>query len=145
VKAGVSPLDAAQWLLGEVLRVLKEEHQEIGEFSMEPAALAGLIKLGSAGTINRNTAKNVFDKMLQEGLSAAAIIERDQLAQVSDTAALEETVRQVIAGLPAELERYRKGEARLFGFFMGQVMRATQGKGDPKVVRNLLQRVLDED
>ncbi|MBA7606200.1 Aspartyl/glutamyl-tRNA(Asn/Gln) amidotransferase subunit B [subsurface metagenome] len=144
VKGGVTPVEAARWVLGEVLRVLKEEHQEIGDFPMQPEALAELIRLSSEGTINRNTAKSVFDKMLVESLSAAAIVERDQLAQVSDSAELEDTVRQVVSGLPAELERYRKGETRLQGFFMGQVMRATKGKGDPQVVRGLLQRVLDE-
>jgi len=144
VKGGASPTEAARWVLGEVLRVLKEEHQEIGDFSMEPAALIELIQLTSAGTINRNTAKGVFDRMLREGLSAEAIVERDQLGQVTDSAALEETVRRVVMGLPGELGRYRGGETRLFGFFMGQVMQATQGKGDPQVVRGLLKRVLDE-
>jgi len=144
VKGGVSPGEAARWVLGEVLRVLKEEHQEIGEFPMKPEALGELIKLSSQGTINRNTAKSVFDKMLAESLSAAEIVERDQLGQVSDSAELEDTVRQVVSGLPAELERYLKGETRLLGFFMGQVMRATKGKGDPQVVRGILQRVLDE-
>ncbi len=144
VKAGAIPVEAAQWVLGEVLRVLNEEHQEIGEFPMQPDALAELIRLSSGGTINRNTAKSVFDKMLLGGLTAAAIVERDQLGQVSDSAELEDTVRQVVSSLPAELERYRKGEARLLGFFMGQVMRATKGKGDPQVVRGLLQRALDK-
>ena len=144
VKGGVAPTEAARWVLGEVLRALKEEHQEIGDFTMKPVALGELIKLSSQGIINRNTAKSVFDKMLAESLSAADIVERDQLAQVSDSAELENTVRQVVSGLPAELERYRKGEAKLLGFFMGQVMQATKGKGDPQVVRGLIQQVLDE-
>ncbi len=144
VKGGVSPAEAARWVLGEVLRVLKEEHQEIGDFPMKPESLGEIIKFSSQGIINRNTAKSVFDKMLQEGLPAAVIVERDQLAQVTDSAALEDTVRQVVAGLSAELERYKNGETRLLGFFMGQVMGATGGKGDPQVVRDLLQRVLEE-
>ncbi len=144
IKGGVAPAEAARWVLGEVLRALKEEHQEIGDFPMKPAALGELIKLSSQGIINRNTAKSVFDKMLAESLSAADIVERDGLAQVSDSAELEDTVRQVVSGLPAELERYRRGEAKLLGFFMGQVMQATKGKGDPQVVRGLIQQVLDE-
>ncbi|MCH7520379.1 MAG: Asp-tRNA(Asn)/Glu-tRNA(Gln) amidotransferase subunit GatB [Candidatus Marinimicrobia bacterium] len=144
VQAGVAPTDAAQWILGEVLRVLNEEHQEIQDFPLKPAALAELIQATTQGTINRNTGKNVFDKMLKEGLSVAEIVERDQLAQVSDTAALEDTVRQVLAGSPKELGRYRGGEAKLFGYFMGRVMGATKGQGDPQVVRSLLQQILDE-
>ncbi|UCH09559.1 MAG: Asp-tRNA(Asn)/Glu-tRNA(Gln) amidotransferase subunit GatB [Fidelibacterota bacterium] len=145
VKGGVTPQETAQWVRGEVLRVLNEEQQKIGEFPMPPEALAELVQLVSEGTINRNTGKSVFDKMLQERLSAGAIVERDELAQVSDSSALEETVRQVLEGLPEELERYRKGETKLQGFFMGQVMRATRGKGDPQVVKDLLQRLLDEN
>jgi aspartyl-tRNA(Asn)/glutamyl-tRNA(Gln) amidotransferase subunit B len=144
IQGGVTPKEAAQWVLGEVLRVLNEEQQKIGEFLMRPDALSDLVQLVSDGTINRNTGKSVFDKMLKEDLSASAIVERDELAQVSDTSALEDTVRQVLAGLPDELERYRQGETKLQGFFMGQVMRATQGKGDPQVVRELLQRLLKE-
>ncbi len=144
IKGGVAPAEATRWVLGEVLRALKEEHQEIGDFPMKPAALGELIKLSSQGIINRNTAKSVFGKMLAESLSAADIVERDQLAQVSDSAELEDTVRQVVSGLPADLERYRRGEAKLLGFFMGQVMQATKGKGDPQVVRGLIQQVLDE-
>ncbi len=144
VDSGSTPNDAAQWVLGEVLRVLKEEHHSIGEFTMKPEALGELIELSSGGTINRNTAKSVFDKMLQEGLPAAIIVERDQLAQVTDSATLEETIQRVVASLPAELERYQKGEVKLLGFFMGQVMQATRGKGDPKIVQRLLRQILDE-
>ncbi len=144
VQAGVAPPDAAQWILGEVLRVLNEEHQEIEDFPLKPVALAELIRTTTEGTINRNTGKSVFDKMLKEGLSATEIVERDQLAQVSDAGALADTVRQVIEGSPQELGRYRGGETKLFGYFMGRVMAATKGQGDPKVVRGLLQQVLDE-
>jgi aspartyl-tRNA(Asn)/glutamyl-tRNA(Gln) amidotransferase subunit B len=145
VQDGIDSKEAAQWVLGEVLRVLNEERMEIGDFGLSPEALRGLIGLVSDGTINRNTGKEVFDTMLREDLTAAEIVERDQLARVSDSAALEETVQEVLAGLPAELERYKGGEKKLLGFFMGQVMQATKGKGDPKIVRNLLQKMLDKD
>ncbi len=144
IKAGAAPLDAAQWLLGEVLRVLNEERQEIQDFAMSPGGLAGLINLVSEGAINRNTGKLVFDKMLDDGLSALAIVERDQLAQVSDSGELEQVVRQVLADNPQELARYRSGEGQLFGWFMGQVMAATEGQGDPKVVQQVLRAQLDQ-
>lgn len=145
VRGDIDSKEAAQWVLGEVLRVLNEERLEIGDFGMSPEALAGLIGLVSDGTINRNTGKEVFDSMLGEGLTASEIVERDQLAQVSDSAELENTVREVLSGLPTELERYKGGEKKLLGFFMGQVMQATKGKGDPQVVRSLLQKILDKD
>jgi len=144
VAEGVAPGDAAQWILGEVLRVLKEEYLEIQDFSLAPAGLAELIKLVMDGAINRNTGKSVFDKLLQDGLSARAIVERDQLAQVSDTDTLEKAVRDAVAGNPKEFERYKNGDNKLFGYFMGQVMAATKGKGDPQAVRGLLQKILDE-
>ncbi len=144
IQVGAAPLDAAQWLLGEVLRVLNEEREEIQDFAMSPGDLAGLINLVSEGTINRNTGKVVFDKMLAGGLSALAIVERDQLAQVSDIGQVKAVVQKVLADNPKELARYRNGEGKLFGWFMGQVMAATKGQGDPKVVRQVMQEHLDQ-
>ena len=144
VAAGAAPTDAAQWVQGEVLRVLNIEQQEIEEFALPAEGLAELIGLATDGSINRLTGKDVFDKMIAEGLAAAAIVERDQLLQVTDAGALEEAVRGVVAGLPDELARYRQGETKLLSFFMGQVMKATQGKGDPGLVRELLPRILNE-
>ena len=111
---------------------------------MSPGDLAGLINLVSEGTINRNTGKVVFDKMLAGGLSALAIVERDQLAQVSDIGQVKAVVQKVLADNPKELARYRNGEGKLFGWFMGQVMAATKGQGDPKVVRQVMQEHLDQ-
>ncbi len=143
VQAGASPGDTANWVLSEVLRVLNEEKEGIEHFGLKPEELAELIGLVSTGLINRNTAKSVFEHMLEEGLTASAIVERDGLAQVSDEVELEATVSEVVERGVDELERYRNGEKKLFSFFMGQVMAATRGKGDPKIVRELLQKVLD--
>ena len=144
VQAGAAPAAAAQWVQGDVLRVLNAQQQEIADFALPAEALCQLIALVDAGSINRSTARDVFDKMVAEGLSAREIVERDGLAQVSDAGALEETVRGVVAGLPDELGRYRRGETKLLAFFMGQVMKATRGRGDPKIVKQLLPRILDE-
>ncbi len=143
VTAGASPGDTANWVLGEVLRVLNEEKETIEHFGLKPEEIAELIGLVSDSIINRNTAKAVFDRMLDEGLTASEIVKRDGLAQVSDAGELETTVREVVEREVNELERYRNGEKKLFSFFMGQVMAATRGKGDPKIVRELLQKVLD--
>ena len=141
--AGSSPESAAQWVQGEVLRVLNEERQEIGDFAMPAEQLAGLINLVDAGAINRTTGKAVFDAMLESGLSAGQIVERDDLGQVSDMSALEEVIQSVLAAHPVELQRYHKGEWKLLGFFMGQAMSATRGQGNPQVVREILAKALD--
>ena len=141
--AGSSPGSAAQWVQGEVLRVLNEERQEIGDFAMPPEHLAGLAALVDEGAINRNTGKAVFDAMLESGLTAAQVVQRDGLAQVSDTPALEEVIQSVLAAHPVELQRYHKGERKLLGFFMGQAMSATRGQGNPQVVREILAQALD--
>ena len=138
-----SPESAAQWVQGEVLRVLNEERQEIGDFAMPAEQLAGLINLVDAGAINRTTGKAVFDAMLESGLSAGEIVERDDLGQVSDMSALEEVIQSVLAAHPVELQRYHKGERKLLGFFMGQAMSATRGQGNPQVVREILAKALD--
>ncbi|MCH8837570.1 MAG: Asp-tRNA(Asn)/Glu-tRNA(Gln) amidotransferase GatCAB subunit B, partial [Candidatus Marinimicrobia bacterium] len=95
--------------------------------------------------INRNTGKAVFDRMLADTLTAPAIVERDQLAQVSDMGQVQAVVQQVLAGNPKELARYHSGEGKLFGWFMGQVMAATKGQGDPKVVQQVLRTQLDQE
>ena len=110
---------------------------------MSAANLAGLIGLVEDGTINRNTGKAVFETMLEEGLTAREVVERDGLAQVSDSSELEQIVQSVLDGMDAELTRYHNGEKKLFGHFMGAVMSATKGKGDPNVVRQLLKSMLD--
>lgn len=143
IAGGVSPLLAAQWVQGEVLRVLNEERQEIGDFAMGPDRLAGLIALVDSGAINRNTGKAVFDSMLSSGLSATDVVDRDGLAQLSDSDELREIVAEVVQDMEAELARYKAGEKKLFGHFMGSVMAATKGKGDPQVVRGILQELLD--
>ncbi|MCH7574781.1 MAG: Asp-tRNA(Asn)/Glu-tRNA(Gln) amidotransferase subunit GatB [Candidatus Marinimicrobia bacterium] len=145
IAGGVSPQLAAQWVQGEVLRVLNEERQEIADFAMPPDRLAGLIGLVDSGTINRNTGKAVFDDMLSSGLSAREVVDRDGLAQVSDSDELRLIVRSVVHEMEVELARYKAGEKQLFGHFMGSVMAATRGKGDPRVVRGILQELLNAD
>ncbi|MFC1481053.1 Asp-tRNA(Asn)/Glu-tRNA(Gln) amidotransferase subunit GatB [Candidatus Neomarinimicrobiota bacterium] len=143
VSGGADPKIASQWVLGDVLRMINEEQEEIGAFPVSPKALAELIELVEGGVINRNTGKAVFNSMLLEDLSARELVNRDKLAQVSDSSAVDKSVQQVIEAHPQEYMRYVNGEKKLFGFFMGQVMTATRGKGDPAVVRQALQKVLD--
>ncbi len=140
--------ETSNWVMGELLRKLKDDGRDPGELAdpaavpIPPARLAALLALVERGTINRNTAKAVFEEMYATGEAPERIVQARGLAQVSDTAALEATVRDVLAANPEQVAAYRGGKDKLFGFFVGQVMRATGGKANPKVVNELLRRAL---
>jgi aspartyl-tRNA(Asn)/glutamyl-tRNA(Gln) amidotransferase subunit B len=97
-----------------------------------------------AGAISGRTAKEVFEKMWATGESPQAIVEREGLGQVSDEAALQAAVEEVVAGSPEQVATYRGGKAATLGWFVGQVMRRTGGKANPQVVQALLRKVLDQ-
>jgi aspartyl-tRNA(Asn)/glutamyl-tRNA(Gln) amidotransferase subunit B len=133
---------ASNWIMGEVLRVLKEKKIEIAEFPILPAALAELLKMILDGTISGKIAKEVFEEMLATGKSAQALVTEKGLTQVSDSSIIEKVVDEVIAANPKEVERYRAGEEKLFGFLVGQVMKATRGKANPKMANDILRNKL---
>jgi aspartyl-tRNA(Asn)/glutamyl-tRNA(Gln) amidotransferase subunit B len=95
-----------------------------------------------ARTVNPNTAKRVLEIMYTTGDDPAAVVARAGLAMVSDTAAIDEAIAAIFAANPGELARYRGGEEKLFGFFMGQVMRATRGKADPALAKQRLEELI---
>jgi aspartyl-tRNA(Asn)/glutamyl-tRNA(Gln) amidotransferase subunit B len=100
------------------------------------------LKLLDADVISGKIAKTVFEAMADTGKSAATIVEEKGLVQVSDTSAIDPIVDTIIAGHPDEVERYRGGQKKLMGFFVGQVMKATKGKANPKVVNKMLRKKL---
>ncbi len=140
--------ETSNWVMGELLRKLKEAGRDPSELTdpaavpIPPERLAALLALVDRGTINRNTAKAVFEEMYATGEAPERIVEARGLAQVSDTGALEAVVRDVLAANPEQVAAYRAGKDRLFGFFVGQVMRATGGKANPKLVNDLLRAAL---
>ncbi|MDZ7308928.1 MAG: Asp-tRNA(Asn)/Glu-tRNA(Gln) amidotransferase subunit GatB, partial [candidate division KSB1 bacterium] len=143
VAAGVREVQqAANWVMGEVLRVLREQKIAITAFPLAPAALAELIRLVEQGTINNKTAKEVFEQMLSTGKSAAAIVQERGLEQVSDQAEIAQAVAAVLAAHPGEVARYRAGETRVFGFLVGQLMKATRGRLNPQLANELLRAKL---
>lgn len=143
------PQRMANWISGELFRLIYadgegQDLRQIAEVKIAPAQLAGLVKLVDEKVINANTAKRVLEQMYTSGEDASKIVERDGLAMVSDTGVIDEAVAAIFAANPTELERYRAGEVKLLGFFMGQVMRATKGKADPGAAKERLQELLDE-
>ena len=134
----------ANWITGELFRLMKEAGQEIGAISVSPQALAGLIGLVEDGTINANTGKQVLEEMFATGRSGQQIVEERGLAQISDATALGKIIGQVLDENPEQVNRYLDGKVKIIGWLMGQVMRATRGKANPQVVREILQDQLED-
>ena len=141
--AGAAPVAGANWVTGELFGALNRLGKGIDESPVSPGAAAELLALVADGTISGSTAKQVFEKMLESGVGAAAIVEREGLKQTSDTGAIEAEVDKVLAANAAKVEEYRGGKAALFGFFVGQTMKAMGGKANPKLVNDVLRVRLD--
>ena len=141
-RAAKNPKAASNWIMGELLRTLNERGQEIVDVPMQPPALAGLIALIDKGTISSSIAKGVFAKMYDSGRSADDIVSEEGLAQNSDEGALSAIVTEVLKTHEDTAAQYRAGKKQTFGFLVGQVMKATGGKANPKRVNELLLKIL---
>jgi len=141
VAAG-NPKAASNWVMGELLRVLNERGAGIEGVPLPPAALAGLIRLVDAGTVSSSIAKDVFARMYESGRSAEAIVAAEGLAQIDDETALLAIVRDVVAKHQDAVAQYRAGKQATFGFLVGQVMKGSGGKANPKLANQLLRREL---
>jgi aspartyl-tRNA(Asn)/glutamyl-tRNA(Gln) amidotransferase subunit B len=135
VHAGADPKATANWVMGEVMT----SYNEAGRVSVSPFQLAGLIQLVAGGTVSHQAAKRVYAEMASSGQEPRATAERLGLIQVSEQGALTEWVDEVLAAHPGEVERFKAGEAKLMSFFVGQVMKRSRGKADPKAVQPVLQ------
>ena len=133
---------ASNWVMGEVLRTMKERAIPVERVPLSPSALAGLIRIVEQGTISSTVAKDVFAKMYDSGRSADDIVAADGLAQISDTSAIEPHVQKVVDGHPEVIAEIRAGKDRKFQFLVGQVMKESRGKADPKVVTDLLKKAI---
>jgi aspartyl-tRNA(Asn)/glutamyl-tRNA(Gln) amidotransferase subunit B len=139
---------ASNWIMTEVMREMKGRETADGEVSfanwpITPASLAELIRLIDAGTISGKTAKDVFARMWSFGESPKAIVEREGLSQVSDTGAIEAAIREIIAASSDQVATYKKGRTNTLGWFVGQVMKKTGGRANPKIVNDLVKAALD--
>lgn len=132
----------ANWIMGEVMRKLKETDTTIVNVPVSPEHLAGLLARIADNTISGKIAKSVFEKMWQDSRSADEIIEAEGLKQVTDSGAIEGLVDEVIAAHPDQVAEYLGGKEKLMGFFVGKVMQASQGKANPGMVNQLLKKKL---
>jgi aspartyl-tRNA(Asn)/glutamyl-tRNA(Gln) amidotransferase subunit B len=138
VAKGRDPKLAANWVMGDLFGALNRLGSGIEESPVSAGALGELLDLMADGTISGRLAKDVFAAMLETGKSAAVIVEERGLRQVPDTGAIERAIDAVLAAQADKVAEYRAGKEKLFGFFVGQVMKATQGKANPAVLNELL-------
>jgi aspartyl-tRNA(Asn)/glutamyl-tRNA(Gln) amidotransferase subunit B len=139
---GGQPKLAANWVMGELSGALNKDNLEVGQSRVGAEALAALLARIVDNTISGKIAKEVFEAMWSEGKTADAIIEARGLKQITDTSAIEKAIDEVMAQNPGQLADYRSGKDKLFGFFVGQVMKATGGKANPAQLNDLLKKKL---
>ncbi len=142
VAEGRDAKQAANWVTGEYFAALNRSGQALGEAPVDAAKLGGLLDLIADKTISGRIAKEVFDEMWASGESAAEIVDKKGLRQISDEGAIAAIVEQLIADSPDQAEQFRAGNEKILGWFVGQVMKATQGKANPGVVNQLLRKKL---
>jgi len=143
VAKGRDAKQAANWVISELFGRLNKAGKDVTESPVTAHSLGGLIDLIADNTISGSIAKKVFDDMFETGKEAAVIVEEQGLRQVTDTGAIEGIIDQVLADNPDKVAEYRGGKDKLFGFFVGQTMRASQGKANPGMVNDLLRKKLD--
>ncbi len=132
----------SNWFTGELLRLLNEEGGTISTLKFPASQLAALLASVDKGEISASAGKDVLGEMFRSGKDPAAIIAAKGLGQVSDAAVIENAVNEVIAKNPGEVEKYRAGKKQVFGFFVGQVMKAMKGKGNPGLINDFLKKKL---
>jgi len=144
VKASANPRAAANWIRSELMRELETARVSAADSPVAAKDLGALIRLIDDGKISGKQAKDVLVEMFKSGKSAEAIVANHGLVQVSDTGEIDSLIDEVIAGNPEQLANYRAGKEALFGFFVGQVIKASKGKANPKIVNERLRAKLQE-
>ena len=142
IAAGSPAKRAANWIISELLREIKDEEEGIAACRIKPADMARLIKLIEDGNISGKIAKEVFAEMYATGKAPESIVKEKNLAQVSDVSAIEKAVDDVIASNSKQVEQYRGGKSQVLGFLVGQVMKVTKGQANPQMVNEILKKKL---
>lgn len=142
VKSCGEPKTVSNYVMGEMLRLLKADEREIDDLTMKAEDLGALIKLIKSGTISNSIGKTVFEEMYKTGKAPDVIVKEKGLMQISDTGAIEKAIDEVMAASPQQLAEYRSGKDKLFGFFVGQVMKKMAGKANPGMINDILKKKL---
>ena len=142
LELGANAKTAVNFIMGEIAAYLKEEKLELAQTKLSPENLAELISLIEKGTISNNIGKQIIIDMMQTGKAASKIVEEKGLSQITDESAIKEIVQKVVDANPNQVAAYKGGKVQLFGFFVGQVMKETKGRANPKTVNELLKEIL---
>ena len=140
--AGGDPKNLCNWIKGDFAKLLNDENKQINESLVTPQLLVDMLSLIENGTISGKIAKTVFEEMYRTGKNADVIVKEKGLVQISDESGIETIVDEILSNNADEVKRFREGETKLMGFFVGQVMKATKGKANPKMVNELLRKKL---
>ena len=138
------PKKVSNWLMGETLRLLKENSMDPEDLSFAPENLAKLVDLADAGTVNSSVAKEVFEQIFKENVDPEVYIEEHGLKTVNDEGALKATIEQIVSENPQSVADYKGGKKKAIGFLVGQTMKAMKGKADPAGVNKILKEILDQ-
>ncbi len=133
---------AVNFMMGEIAAYLKENHIEINETKLTPENLTELVGLIEKDTISNNIGKQILIEMIEEGTKASDIVEKKGLSQITDVDAIRKLVEEVVNNNPNQVEQYKSGKTNILGFFVGQVMKATKGRANPKTVNEILLELL---
>lgn len=134
----------SNWIMGDIIRVVKEKYLEYSELPITPLNLAKLIKLVDAGTISSSVARKVFDEVVETGKEPDVIVKEKGLVQISDEGAIKEVVNKIIAANPQSIVDYKAGKDRALGFLVGQCMKEMKGKGNPQILNKLILEELNK-
>lgn len=132
----------SNWIMSELLRELKKDDRDASESPAKPEALAEMLKMIDAGIISGKIAKTVFEEMYATGKDPDQIVKEKGLIQISDTSEIRKIVEDVVGAHPDQVDKYRQGKQNLLGFFVGEVMKRTKGKANPKMVNEILKELL---
>lgn len=135
----------SNWMMGELTRLLNQNAIEIQDAKVKPAGLAEMLKLLADGTISGKMAKTVFEEIFNSGQDPRDIIKEKGLVQISDAGSLAPLIDEIVNNNPKVLEDYKNGKEKAFGFFIGQIMKATKGQANPELVNNLLRERLNRE
>jgi aspartyl-tRNA(Asn)/glutamyl-tRNA(Gln) amidotransferase subunit B len=139
------PKVVSNWMMNDVLRLIREREIKAKELRLRPEHVADIIQMVEAGKITTNTGKSLLDKVEDSGSTPKAIVEEEGLVQVSDEETLRTLASEVLANNPDQVSTYKGGKTTIIGWFVGQVMRETQGKANPKMVKAIFEELLTED
>ena len=142
VASGVDAKLTANWITGDIAAYVNSKRLSYGDLALRPEQLSELVELIEGGTISGKIGKEILPELLEKGGSAKALVEERGLGMISDAGALEAIVEELLAAHPGEVEAYRGGKTKLQGFFVGQLMKKTGGKADPKLGNQILGKML---